>query len=36
VKLTEGSIDPAIIDTFIKDQKHIQESNEIQKKQTKK
>ena len=29
VKLTEVGVDPAIIDTFAKDQKHIQESNEI-------
>jgi hypothetical protein len=29
VKLVKGSVDPAIIDTFAKDQKHIQESNEI-------
>ena len=32
MKLAEGGVDPAIIEEFAKDQKHIQESNEIQKK----
>lgn len=32
VKLAEGGVDPAIIEEFAKDQKRIQESNEIQKK----
>jgi hypothetical protein len=36
VKLAEGGVDPAIIEEFAKDQKRIQESNEIQKKRTKK
>jgi hypothetical protein len=36
VKLAEGGVETAIIDTFAKDQKLIQESNKIQKKRTKK
>jgi hypothetical protein len=36
VKLAEGSVDPAIIKEFAKDKKLIQDSNKIQKEQTKK
>ncbi|CAB4374879.1 unnamed protein product [Rhizophagus irregularis] len=36
VKLAEGGVDPTIIEEFAKDQKRIQESNEIQRKHTKK
>jgi hypothetical protein len=36
VKLAEGGVDPAIIEEFAKDKDLIQESNKIQKKQTKK
>ncbi|PKK55544.1 hypothetical protein RhiirC2_802116, partial [Rhizophagus irregularis] len=36
MKLAEGGVDPTIIEEFAKDQKHIQESNEIQRKRTKK
>jgi hypothetical protein len=36
VKLAEGGVDTAIIDTFAKDKELIQDSNEIQRKQTKK
>src|SRR3954454_18693638 len=36
VKLSEGGVDPAIIDTFAKDKDRIQESNKIQRKRTKK
>jgi hypothetical protein len=36
VKLSEGGVDLAIIDTFAKDKDRIQESNKIQRKRTKK
>src|ERR1051325_11502664 len=36
VKLAEGGVDPAIIEEFAKDKKLIQDSNKIQKEQTKK
>src|SRR3954451_8448218 len=36
MKLSEGGVDPAIIDTFAKDKDRIQESNKIQRKRTKK